>query len=145
LKDYGNWKVLLNAYECGRKNKVKRISEKKTSPVRIMMDQKQVENVEYFIYWGRMTTSDGGRTREIKSRIARGKVALKMISILFTCQLDLNLRKKLVKCYIWSIVFLGAETWTLQKVCRKNLESFEMCWRRMEKISWTDLVRNEEV
>jgi hypothetical protein len=26
------------------------------------------------------------------------------------------------------------------------LESFEMwCWRRMEKISWTDRVRNEEV
>ena len=28
----------------------------------------------------------------------------------------------------------------------KHLESFEMwCWRRMEKISWTDHVRNEEV
>jgi hypothetical protein len=27
---------------------------------------------------------------------------------------------------------------------RKYLESFEMwCWRRMEKISWTDRVRNE--
>ena len=27
-----------------------------------------------------------------------------------------------------------------------HLESFEMwCWRRMEKISWTDHVRNEEV
>jgi hypothetical protein len=26
------------------------------------------------------------------------------------------------------------------------MESFEMwCWRRMEKISWTDRVRNEEV
>ena len=29
---------------------------------------------------------------------------------------------------------------------QKYLESFEMwCWRRMEKISWTDHVRNEEV
>src|SRR5215468_10563945 len=29
---------------------------------------------------------------------------------------------------------------------QKCLESFEMrCWRRMEKISWTDLVRNKEV
>jgi hypothetical protein len=28
----------------------------------------------------------------------------------------------------------------------KHLESFEVwCWRRMEKISWTDHVRNEEV
>jgi hypothetical protein len=29
---------------------------------------------------------------------------------------------------------------------QKHLESFEMwCWRRMEKISWTDHVRNEDV
>jgi len=38
------------------------------------------------------------------------------------------------------------ETWTLRAVDQKHLESFEMwCWRRMEKISWTDRVRNEEV
>jgi len=40
----------------------------------------------------------------------------------------------------------GAETWTLRAAEQKYLESFEMwCWRRMEKISWTDHVRNEEV
>jgi hypothetical protein len=40
----------------------------------------------------------------------------------------------------------GAETWTLRAVDQKYLGSFEMwCWRRMEKISWTDHVRNEEV
>jgi hypothetical protein len=60
--------------------------------------------------------------------------------------LDLSLRKKLVRCYIWSIALYGAETWTLRKLDEKYLENFEMrCWRRMEKISWTDRVRNEEV
>jgi hypothetical protein len=40
----------------------------------------------------------------------------------------------------------GAETWTLWVVDQKHLESFEMWrWRRMEKISWTDHVRNEDV
>jgi hypothetical protein len=58
----------------------------------------------------------------------------------------LELRKKLVKCYIWSIALYGAETWTLQAVDQKHLESSEMwCWRRMEKIRWTDHVRNEDV
>jgi hypothetical protein len=38
------------------------------------------------------------------------------------------------------------ETWTLRAVGHKHLESFEMwCWRRIEEISWTDHVRNEEV
>jgi hypothetical protein len=60
--------------------------------------------------------------------------------------LDLELRKKLLKCYISSIALYGAETWTLRAVDQKHLESFEMwCWRRMEKISWTEHVRNEEV
>ena len=51
-----------------------------------------------------------------------------------------------MKCYIWSIALYGAETWTLRAVDQKHLESFEMwCWRRMEKIIWTDHVRNEEI
>jgi hypothetical protein len=51
-----------------------------------------------------------------------------------------------MKCYIWSTALYGAETWTLQAVDQKHLESFKMwCWRRMEKISWTNHVRNEDV
>jgi hypothetical protein len=64
---------------------------------------------------------------------------------LFTSKLDLNLRKTLVKCYMWSMGLYGAETWMLWAVDQKHLESFEMwCCRRIE-ISWTDHVRNEEV
>jgi hypothetical protein len=45
---------------------------------------------------------------------------------LFTSILDLELRKKLVKCHVWSIALYGAETWTLRAVDHKHLESFEM-------------------
>jgi len=39
-----------------------------------------------------------------------------------------------------------AETWTLRAVNQKHLKSFEMwCCRRMEKIGWTDHVKNEKV
>jgi hypothetical protein len=65
---------------------------------------------------------------------------------LFTSKLDLNLRKRLVRCYVWGIALYGAETLTLQATDQKHPERFEMwCWRIMEKISWTDHVRNEEV
>jgi hypothetical protein len=74
------------------------------------------------------------------------KVAFNKKKNLFTSKQDLNLRKKLVKCYIWSIALYGAEMWTLREIDQKYLESFEMwCWRRMEKISWANRVRNEEV
>jgi hypothetical protein len=74
------------------------------------------------------------------------KAAFNKKKTLLTSKLDLQLRNKLVKCYIWSIAFYGAETWTLRKLDQKYLQSFEMwCWRRMEKISWTDRVNNEAV
>jgi hypothetical protein len=53
---------------------------------------------------------------------------------------------KLLNSYIRGVALYGVETWTLRKVDQKCLGSFEMwCWRRMEKIIWTDCVRNEEV
>jgi len=73
------------------------------------------------------------------------KAAFNKKRVLFTSTLDLKLRKKLLKRYIWNIALYGAEIWTLRAVDQKHLEIFEMwCWRRME-ISWTDHVKNEEV
>ena len=51
-------------------------------------------------------------------------------------------------CNIPSLLFLEEQDVSLlsSSSWQKHLESFEMwCWRRMEKISWTDHVRNEEV
>jgi hypothetical protein len=94
--------------------------------------------------WGSMTTNYARCTCEIKSRIAIGTATFNKKKTLPTSKLDLNLRMKLVKCYIWSIALHGAETWTLRKVDQKYLESFEMwCWRRIEKISWTVRVKDE--
>jgi hypothetical protein len=93
-----------------------------------------------------MITSDASCTCEIKSRIAMAKAAFNKKKNLFTSKLDLNLKMKLVKCYIWSIALCGAKTWILRKVDQKYVESFEIwCWRRIEKISCADRVRNEEV
>jgi hypothetical protein len=78
-----------------------------------------------------------------------------LLKFQFCCRIDsppqretLHLKKKLLKCYISCkvIALCGAETSACHKTDKKQLESFEMlCWRRMEKISWTDRVRNEEV
>jgi len=62
----------------------------------------------------------GGSCRcEIKSRIAMTKAAFNKKKTLFTRKLDLNLRKKPVKCYIWSKALYGAETWTLRAADQK--------------------------
>jgi hypothetical protein len=125
------------------KTKVMRIS-RQPFPVKIMINQKQLKNVEYFKYLGSMLTNDARCTCEIKSRIAMAKAAFNKKRVIFTSTLDLKLRKKLVKCYTWSITLYGAETWTHWAVYQKQLESLEMwCWRRMEEITWTNHARKE--
>ena len=112
------------------------------SPIQIMVDQKQLANVEYcnYVAWR--------CTREIKFSTAIAKTGFNRKKNVFFSKLDLYsyFRNKLAKCYIWSIASYGAESWTLRTVDRRCLESFEIwCWRRMAKISWTDHVRNVEM
>ena len=93
---------------------------------------------------GSTITNDARRTCEIKSSIIMAKVAFSSKKILFTGKSDINLRKKIVKCCIWSISSNGAETLALRKADQKYLKSVEMCyWRRTENISWTGRVRTE--
>jgi hypothetical protein len=49
-------------------------------------------------------------TFEIKSGIAMAKAGFSNNTALFTSKMDLELRKKVVKCYIWSIALYGART-----------------------------------
>ena len=84
------------------KTKVVRIS-RQPSLVTIMVDQKPLENVECFKYLGSMLPNDGRCTYEIKSRIAMVKAAFRKKKNIFTSTIDLHLRKKLLKCYIWSM------------------------------------------
>jgi hypothetical protein len=65
----GLWKALDDFEE----DNIMRIS-RQPSPVTIMIGQKQLENVKYFMYLGSILTNDGRCTREIKSRIAMVKL-----------------------------------------------------------------------
>ena len=65
---------------------------------------------------------------------------------LFIGKMNLALKKRIMKCLVWSVALYAAETWMLMQTDRRRLEAFEMwIWRRMEKISWLDKVTNKEV
>jgi hypothetical protein len=61
-------------------------------PVKIIIDQKQLENVESFKYLGSILTNDGRCTCEIKCTIATAKAAFNKKRTLFNSTLDLELR-----------------------------------------------------
>lgn len=80
------------------KSKMLRIS-KQPFPVKIMIHQKQLENVVYLSYLDSLITDDARCTREIKSRIVTAKAAFNK-KTLFTSKMDLDLRKELEKSNI---------------------------------------------
>jgi hypothetical protein len=73
-----------------------------------MMDQKHLENAEYFKYLDNLITDDARCKREIKCRIAIGEGSIQQEE-----------RKKLVDCYIWNGALYGAGNWTHRKVDQK--------------------------
>ena len=102
--------------------------------MQIVADQKLSENVEYFNCLGSILTDDARYTREIKSRIALAKAAF-TTEALVTSKLDCSLRKKPVKCYIWSVALCGAGTGHCRKWIRNTWKVFKCGagegWRRL--------------
>jgi hypothetical protein len=74
-----------------------------------------------------MLTNDEKCRREVQSGIVMATAAFSTNGPV-TSKLDVNLREKLVKCYIWSVALCGAESWRVWKVDQKCLKRFEM-WR----------------
>jgi len=71
--------------------------------------------------WNISTLWVAGCTFEIKSMVARARMAFNYKKSLFKSKFNFNFMNELVKCYIWDIALYGAaETWIL-KVDQKNL------------------------
>src|SRR6218665_2443416 len=107
-----------------------------------------IEQVKEFCYLGlgSLLSDDARCHREIKRRIAMEKEAFYRRKDLPRRELKRCLKKRMVKTLIWSVTLYCVETWTLRKEDITRLEVFEMwIWRRMEKISWTEHISNEEV
>jgi len=122
------------------------ISRKGKSKVKISIDGQQIEQVSQFECLGSTISDDGYCDKEIKSRIAMARIVFQDTKKLFIGKMDLELKKRIIKCLVWSVATYAAETWTLMKVDKRRIEAFNM-WirRRMERISYMDKVTNEDV
>ena len=146
---------LVTLLENGMEDYSMKINVKKTKVMvvnneeNVMIRAKDgiIERVKRYRYLGSLITDDWRSILEIKGRIAMAKDAFnRKKNLLCSTGLNLQLRKRLVKCYVWSVLMYGSEAWTMGKRERDRIEAFEMwVWRRMEKIRWVNKVKNEEV
>jgi hypothetical protein len=118
------------------KTKVMRISRTGGKSMDITVNGVKLEQVKQYCYLGSMITEDCKCQTEIRRRIAMGKEAFNKRGELLRGKLSHDLKKRLVKTLVWSVVLYASETWTMQKEDIKRLEAFEMwIWRK----KWREL------
>jgi hypothetical protein len=106
-----------------------------------------IENVEKFEYLGSLLTWDNNCSEEIKRRIGKATGALASLKHIWNSKkLKIENKLKILTTCVFSVLLYASETWTLKEADRRKLLAFEMkCYRRILKINWRDMVRNEDI
>ena len=83
----------------------------------------------------------------IKCRVGQAKqMFVDIRNLLCARNLELHVRKHLLKCYDWSVLLYGSESWTINRIYGTKLEATEMWfWRKIIRISYKDILKNEVV
>lgn len=129
------------------KTKLMIISRTQHTNAHLELNGKQIERVKKFKYLGSLITDNLDPDVEIKSRIEIARSTFYAMKPLFCNRgLNLNLRQRMIKCYVWPVLMYGVESWTLKTNTLNRLEAFEL-WilRRILKIPWTARMTNDEV
>ena len=106
-----------------------------------------IENVEKFEYLGSLLTWDNNCSDEIKRRIGKATGAMASLKHIWNSKkLKIDNKLKVLKTCVFSVLLYASETWTLKEIDKKKLLAFEMkCYRRILKINWRDMIRNEDI
>ena len=92
-----------------------------------------VEQVDRYKYLGCNISSIMNCCQEVKQRITMVKEAFNTKRSIFCVPLEKLLRKRPVKCLVWSVALYGTEALTLGWNEQTRLEAFQMwIWRKME-------------
>ena len=79
-------------------------------------------------------------------RVKEAEVIFNKKQLLCSNNFSLEIKKKLIKCCIWSVALYRSETWTIGKNEEMVVNAFETwCSRKILKIKWTDTITNDEV
>lgn len=113
----------------------------------LYIDGRRIKKVQNFRYLGSILEIEGTSNMDINQKITSGKKIIGMLnSILWSRNIINSTKRKIFKTILQSIVFYGAETWTLNKKQVNRLNALEMdFWRRSARISRKDRIRNTEI
>jgi len=87
----------------------------------------KLKQVDHFIYLGSLISQDGRCDKEIKRRIGISKNIFHNIEKVLTSRaINMSTKLRLLKCYVWSTLLYGCESWTVSQRMKSKLEATEM-------------------
>ena len=106
----------------------------------VSVDDEEIEVFEHFKYLGSPKSADGNCSKDTRSRIGMAKKRmLDLVPIWKDRGITKDLKMKLVRSLVWTVLTYGAEGWTLTKADEKRIQSAELwIYRRMLRVSWTE-------
>ena len=111
------------------------------------IDEKTVETVSDFIFWGSKINADGDCSDEIKRCLLLGsKVMTNLDSTLKSRDIILPTKVGLVKTMVFPVAMYGCESWSIKKAEHKRIDAFELwSWRRLLRVPWTVRISNQSI
>ena len=112
----------------------------------IIVNVQMLETVTSFKYLGSIIT-DEGSTPEILSRIVQTTAALTRLKPVWNDRsISLSSKVRLMRSLVTSIFLHACESWALTAKLQRRIQAMEMrCYRKILRMSYKDLVTNEEV
>ena len=93
-----------------------------------------------------MLTEDISIKKEIDIRTEKARATFWKHKELLRRNINIDTKKRILRCYVFSVFNYGCETWTFTKTVMDKIKSFEMwCYRRILRISWREHKTNKEV
>ena len=147
---------LLTKVNDAGKERLLKLNVKKTKLLKVgntqpdatvRVDGEQIEEVEHFKYLGSLKAANGRCEKDIRTRISMAKKRmLDLVSIWKDRGIRKELKMKLVRALVWTVLTYGAEGWTLLKADENRIQAAEMwIYRRMLRISWKERRTNDSV
>ena len=96
---------------------------------------------------GSKITADSDCSHEIKRHLLLGrKVMTNLDSIFKSKDIILSTKFRLVQAMVFVVVMYRCESWTIKKVERRRIDTFELwCWRRLLTVPFTARRSNQSI
>ena len=127
------------------KTKVLRYNPGRLDP--LMIRERNVEDIESFVYLGAKVDKEGGAAGDIRARIGKARAAFnKLNKVWKSSLLSQETMITIFKTNVVAILLYSCETWRMTKEDESKLNVFQhKCLRRILKVYWPMRISNEEI